>query len=458
MALAACLGAQVLPASTPAADPAPASLAVDEAVAAGLARDPGVQSAAWDLASAKAKLDDARLRMLPSLVLSSGYTQLNEEPSASPSSTGSPLTDGIINALLKQFSGAPSNSKDLRLDLQYPVFAGFRLREASEIAKSLSLGKEASAELAKRALTFDIRRSYWEAVRAQANVGTLAKALELEGVARSEIESLAAQGMATTADQLAEQARYDQATLALDDAQSMRDLAMLVLASLEGDANAASTGNASPNYELTSKPGEKVPAVLSAGADEATLVGKALANRPETRAAAAALGIGVHAKKMAEADFYPTLLLTGSLSYADPDPRIFPPADKWNLSWSAGLRLRFDLGSLPGALARGKAASSDLEKARADLARTSNGIALDVRKCVLSLKRAKNSLELTRGMVGQAAENRRVAEEKLQNGMAKRSELLQAEIALLRANLAVESRLIDVEIAEADLLRAAALE
>jgi len=51
-----------------------------------------------------------------------------------------------------------------------------------------------------------------------------------------------------------------------------------------------------------------------------------------------------------------------------------------------------------------------------------------------------------------------VAEAKFENGLAKRSEVLQSEMALLRANVAVENKLIDVEIAQADILRAGALE
>jgi len=61
-------------------------------------------------------------------------------------------------------------------------------------------------------------------------------------------------------------------------------------------------------------------------------------------------------------------------------------------------------------------------------------------------------------MVKQSEENLRVTQAKYDNGVAKRSELLQSQIALLRANFAVENKRIDIEIAQADLARAAALE
>jgi outer membrane protein len=434
------------------------ALSVEEAVAAGLANDPGILSAAMDARASLARAAEARYGILPSLTLSAGYTKLSEEPSPSRSSTGNPVVDGVVDALMTELAGTPTDSKDVRLDLQYPLFSGFRLREAAEIAKLQSLGKGAAAELARRALTFDIRKAYWEASRATANVEALAKSLELETVKRDEVAQLAAQGMASEADRLDEDARYDQAALTLDEATSGKQLAFLVLANLVGEAGAAR--GAAPEYLLSSAAGTSVPppeiaaAEQSGGAGEAALVEAALARRSETRAATIGLRASEEAVKAAKSGLYPGLSLSGSLSYADPDPRLFPAQDKFNLSWSIGARLRYDLGGVPGSLERGKAADADLAKARADLARSRDAIALDVRKCALALRRSRDSLELTKGLVAQAEEGKRVADRKFENGMAKRSEVLQAEMALIRSKLAVINKLVDLELAQADLIRA----
>jgi outer membrane protein TolC len=461
-ALAAALAVFLVPAGTLAAQsadqPAAKSLTIEQAIAAGLANDPGVQSGTWDAISARARAQDAKYRMLPSLSASVGYTQLSPEPIPTAPSTGDPLVDGIVGALLKDFSGAPDFSQDQRLDLQYPVFAGFRLREAAEIAKLQSLGKEDALELSKRALTFEIRRAYWEEVRAEANVESLGKSLELENVVRDETKSLADQGMATTADQIAEDYRFDQTTLSLDDAKSMQEMAFLVLSSLTGDQGASKSA-APGGYVLTTKTGQvDFPALGGGALDEAKLIEAALANRPESRVATVALNASLHARIAAKGELLPTVVLGGSLVYGDPDPRALPPANAYSWQWSIGVRVKYDIGGVPGALERGKAAEADMEKARSDVERQRNAIALDVRRCVLALSRVRNSLELTRGMVKQSEENLRVMKAKFDNGMAKRSELLQSQIALLRANFNVEIKLVDVEIAQADLARAAALE
>ncbi|MDA8425288.1 MAG: TolC family protein, partial [Treponema sp.] len=188
------------------------------------------------------------------------------------------------------------------------------------------------------------------------------------------------------------------------------------------------------------------------------LIDEALTNRPEYRAATVALNASLHARKAAQGDLMPMVLLNGSLAYVDPDQRAFPPTDTFSVTWSAGIMVKYDIGGVPGALERTKAADADIEKARADLERARNAIALDVRKCVLSLERARTSLDLTKGMVAQAEENYRVTKARYDNGLAKRSELLQSQIGVLRANFAVENKVIDIEIAQDDLARAAALE
>jgi len=369
-----------------------------------------------------------------------------EYPSAMPSQLSQMSTD------LGNFT-KPSNSMDFRVDFQYPIFAGMRLLQAAEIAKLGALGKETGLELAKRAMTFEIERAYWEATRATAGVETLAKALELEGVLRDEMKSMAAQGMVTDADLLGEQARYDASALALDDAKSGQAMAFMGLASLVGDTN-ANTAPDPDGYALVTKPGSRPWS--DPGSDSTALIAAALAARPETRLAGIGLEVGRHAKAAANGDLMPTVILMGSVSNANADIASGRVTDTWSSTWNVGLRVRYDLGTLPGAIVREQAAAADIEKAQADLERQRNAVAFDVRKCLLALSRTRNSLELTKGMVAQAQENVRVTQAKFDNGVAKRSDLLQAQISLLRANFAVENKSVDLEIAEADLDRALA--
>ena len=321
---AAPSAASPAPAASDAAASVPKTLTVEQAVAAGLAADPGVLSAALDAQGARARAADARDRMLPSLAVSAGYSRLSDEPTFSfnnlPSSDLQALYPymSTLQALAPVFADLLPNidqAGNVRIDLQYPVFAGFRIHEAAEIAKLQALGKEAAADLSRRALTFEIRRAYWEALRASANVETLRKALELESVVKDEVEGLSAQGMATDAEKLAEDARLDQSKLALDDAQAGKDLAFLVLSALVGDASASSVS--AIEYSIASVPGSSPPPSGLSDSDLAdarlgALVDRALANRPETRAAAMALNASLAAGVASKADLYPACPSSGA--------------------------------------------------------------------------------------------------------------------------------------------------
>ena len=400
-ALAAALAVFLVPAGTLAAQsadqPPVKSLSIEQAIAAGLANDPGVQSGAWDAISARARAQDAKYRMLPSLTRLGRIYAIVAGTSSHCFRRASgllPLVDIVVHF---KVSAEPPIFQDQRLDLQYPVFAGYRLREAAEIAKLQSLGKEDALELAKRALTFEIRRAYWEEATCDGQRRSLGQSLELENVVRDETKSLVDQGMATTADQIAEDYRYDQTTLSLDDAKSMQAMAFLALSSLTGDQGASKNG-APAGYDLTTKTGQAdFPALGDGAPDEAKLIEAALANRPETRISTVALNASLHAQIAAKGELLPTVVLNGSLSYGDPDPRALPPANAYSLTWAIGVRVKYDIGGVPGALERGKAAEADIEKARADVERQRNAIALDVRRCVLALSRVRNSLEADQG-------------------------------------------------------------
>jgi outer membrane protein len=160
----------------------------------------------------------------------------------------------------------------------------------------------------------------------------------------------------------------------------------------------------------------------------------------------------------AAAGLYPTLAVVGDYTYANPNQRIFPPSAVFTGTWELGVQLSFDVGGLPSTLAQMSSADQDTRKARLQAEKQRTSIILDVQTCLLALDRARSDLELTLGAVPQAQENLRVVQQKFANGVAKRSEVLEAELGLARARFSVESKQVDVRIAEADLARAEALD
>jgi outer membrane protein len=428
-----------------AADPRP--LTPEDAVAAALAGDPRILSASLDLLAAQAKAREAELRRLPSVSLSAGYTRLSHVDSS--------LTLGKLGTMTMS---SLDNSFSLAANLQYPVFAGFRLMEAQELARVQAQGKEASAELIKRSLVFETERAYWEARRASFNADMLKRGLELAEQSLAVSQNLVANGSAMKVDLLSAQMRRDQAAMDLAAAANLRARAFWNLAVLVAGSDPAALASPDSAFTLATDP-RPIPDSRFPTLDEAALVQRAIANRPETRALGLATAAAEVSRKLAEAPLYPTLAVTGSALYADPNPRVAFQTDEtvFTGTWSLGVSLSWDLGGLPANLAAREAQIQAVKKGRADEERQKLVVALDVRSCLLTLTQARADAATIAGMIEQARENERVVEQRVAAGTASDLDLLTARLSRLKAEFAVTNRLIDGQVAAADLERAAAL-
>lgn len=438
-------------------------LSIEDAVAMALEKDPSVKSSSWDWLSASAKAEAAGWRMLPSLSFAAGYQKLSDLPPASleianPFAPAGPPLD---------FSFPPSltNLYSFSLNMQYPVFAGFRIREAAALAQLQAQGKRMTLEMVKRSLVFEVRRAYWEAVRATNNVQTLQKNLELMKVNSELAARQVSQGIATRADQLAADTRYIQADLDLGDAVSLQKRSYLVLASLVGTAADTLTLSADPMdgelpFTLATHPEDRVPPVVGETLDENALISAAMERRPETRSSAISLQLAQHNVSLAQAGLYPTLTLTGNYTLADPNSRVPFQSDPaaFTGTWSLGVQLSYDISGIPAGLAESDAQSQAVRKAESDAQKQANTVVLDVKTCILNLQRARRDLALIRGMIEQSRENVRVTQQRLEAGTANTLDVLTAQFNLLRAGFSVTNKEIDAQIASADLARAISLD
>jgi outer membrane protein len=426
----------------------PPALSIDDAVKTALAKDVGVESASWDWLAASSKADAAWMRMFPSLTAGASYQRLSEMD---------PVHFGpfIISSLPDIWT--------LSVNMQYPIFAGFRIREAANLASLTAQNKLITLEMVKRSLAFEVRRAYWEAVRASANVEMLKKNLDLVAYNRKLLVDQTSLGTVTQGDLLAADMREKQAEMDLADAISFQKRAFLTLASMVGrnsaDFNLGSTDtDALTAFALATRAEGAVTFDPGKKLDEKNLIEAALSRRPETRMSSLGVEMAEHSARLAEAPLYPTLSLTGNYTFADPNQRVAFQTDPtvFTGTWALGVALSYDIGSVPANINESIAANRSLSKARSDSMKTLKSVMLDVQTCILNLNRARNDLDLVKGMVAQATENSRVTAQRKNAGAASNLDQLTADLALLRANFAIANKDIDLRIAAADLQRALA--
>ncbi len=143
------------------------------------------------------------------------------------------------------------------------------------------------------------------------------------------------------------------------------------------------------------------------------------------------------------AGYFPRVDAFADANYANPNQRIFPAADKFNLTWDAGVRLSWTINDTLTTLPAVTEAKARVEQIAAQKEALQQGLKLEVASAYAELKRAEANLDAAdRGLVA-AEEGVRVQTELIRAGRATGVALVDAEAELTRARL----RHVDVRVA-----------
>ena len=419
-------------------------LSAAEAVSAALSEDSRITGALFDVESGKARLEEARFAKLPSLSLNAGYTRLSPGDSQ--------IDLGVTSIAFK----TQEDAYTLGVNFQYPVFAGFRLEQAVEMARLNESGKEAAYKGILNAVAFETRRAYWEAFRAERGVVMFTENLALAKRNEELTKSRYEEGTVLQADLLAAVMRSAQAEMDLENAEMHKEMAFL---SLSAAVSEHGSTEAVPDFTLTSEPGViDLPddaSFLNGALDDTALLENAASNRSEMKAAAIAESVSAVNTAMSKAPLYPTLALRGNYTYANPNSQVpFSSGSGFIGTWNLGVSLSYDIGAVPKTLAAAQAGNALAAKQKEDSAKVRERISLDVRNCLLVFRQTGKDIASLNKVLEQARENERVTGQRLKSGTAGDIDALTASVARMKAEYAIVSRQIDRQIAAADLYRA----
>jgi outer membrane protein TolC len=183
-------------------------------------------------------------------------------------------------------------------------------------------------------------------------------------------------------------------------------------------------------------------------------IARARSGRPERAALVDRIGAAGARMKAAGSSARPAVALAGGVDYGRPNPRIFPRSDQWKDSWDVSVNASWSLwdgGRRAAEVAEASAAERSL---RARLEEFDSLIALEVRQRRLDLEAGISAAGAAAEGVRSAAEARRVVDERFAAGVAASTDMLDAQVALLQAELDRTRALAAARIAEARLARA----
>jgi outer membrane protein len=134
--------------------------------------------------------------------------------------------------------------------------------------------------------------------------------------------------------------------------------------------------------------------------------------------------------KTVKADLYPSLSLTGGYVAAD-IPKFFSVTNAVNI----GVGVSYNIASLWKTKSKIQAADARVRQLAASEDMLDDNIRLDVNRSYLSLISNRKKIEVYAKAVAQAQENYRIVKNKFDNSLATTTDLLDADVAQLQANL-----------------------
>lgn len=376
----------------------------------------------------------AGAQRLPLVEASAGYTRGSHVPELVLSLPG--------QAPRTLFPDIPDNGR-ARLGLSLPLYTGGRLGALAEAADREREAASHDTRTAEADLVLETTAAYWSLVTARESERVLAEALEAFDAHLRDARNREAQGLAARNEVLAVSVERERADLARLRSRSGAEGARANLVRLLDLPASAAV-----------EPTEPLPSATAAAEDVETLVGVALASRPERSALAARVSAADARRRLEGAARLPQVGAAAGWDYANPNRKITPPTADWKDTWDASVNLTwsvFDSGRTSAAVARARARADALRQALADLDRR---IRLQVTLRRLDLETARAAVDVAERSREAAEENRRVVAERYREGVAASSELLDAEVVLLRAGLERTDALAQTRLARAALDRA----
>ena len=402
-------------------------LTLERAIELGLQRSARIAELEARRAGAEATEDARGAARMPSVAAQAGYTRTNHVEEFLVFAPGQPRT--VL------YPDVPDNYR-ARLDLQWPIYTGGRLEALQRAARAEANASAEDVEAGRADLRLEITRAYW----------ALATARETERVVGSSIANLDAhirdlrarldQGLIPPNELLTAQARRAREQVLGIEAANNTAVAEADLRRLIGDEPAG------PLRVMALEPSRAGQSATTAS------------DRAERRALLQRLDASKMREEAARAQSKPAIGVGGGYDYARPNPRIFPRTDEWHDSWDASVSLTWTLWDGGRRAADRAEAVAATRAIAARVEEFDRQLAFDIHARQLDVETARASIDAASEGIAAAVEARRVVAERYAAGVATSTDVLDAELAVLQAELDRTRNIAQLRLAEARLDRA----
>jgi outer membrane protein TolC len=336
------------------------------------------------------------------------------------------------------------NNYRARLDLMWPIYTGGR-GDALERAARAERSAIASDVAAARAdLRLEITRAYWAAVTAGETEAVVRRSVDAVEAHAKDVRARLEAGLVPPNEVAAADAQASHQRLLALEAGTQRGIAEADLARLTGrDAVAA----AAPP-----------PAGDRTGGTPATpvseLVARAVRDRAERQALEQRAASADARADAVAAGSRPQVALGSGYDYAQPNPRLFPRSREFKSSWDVSVNLSWTLWDGGRRAAEHGEAAATAAALKTRLVEFDRQVTFEVRARALELESSRQAVLAADDGIRAAVEAERVVGERYKAGVLTSTEVIDALVARLQAELDRARAVAAVRLAEARMERA----
>lgn len=404
-------------------------LTQDQAVERAMAASHRLAEAAARQTAAEAAVRTRQTADKPTVGVSAGYGRTNHVDQF-----------GILqpNGTLRLIYPDIPDNYFTRATFQWPIYTAGRTGALERAAEAEARATSEEFRAARADLRLEVVRAYWALVTASEAERVVQEAVDRAEAHLRNVRAHFDAGMIPPNDVSAAETQRSRQRLQLIESQNLRRGALEELRRLTGIAGVIETADG-------------LDADNPRTADD---LPTAPATRPEHQAIVQRITAAEERRRAVNAGGRPTVAVSGAADYANPNPRIFPRRDVWRDSWELTIAATWTLwdgGRLAAEAAEATAAEAVL---RARLAEVDSLLTLEITQRRLDAESARAALATALEGVRSAADARRVVAERFAVGVATSTEVLDAQVALLQAELDRTRALANIRLADARLDRA----
>ena len=416
-------------------------LTLDAAISQGLANSRQLAELQTQSQAADFDVSGRRSDLYPIASLQGGYERTNHVQEFAVIAPGP--TRQVV------YPDIPDNYRT-RLDLQWPIYTGGRtdalIRAAT--AERTATGKDLDA--ARADLRLEITRAFYAVMTARDTEDVLRRSLDAAQAHLGDVRSRLASGLIPPNDVSSAEAEVSHERVLAVEASNQRGIAEADLQRLIG----ARPGPLSIDTSSIVKGESPLVSQIQETTGVADLIARAIKNRPERQALEQRAQEASLRANASAAGGKPQIALSSGYNYSNPNPVNFPKRAEWTTSWDVTVNVTWTLwdGGRRGAETGQARANADGLRTRIeDLDRE---LTFEVRSRALELASSRQAVTAADDAVRAAVEAERVVGERYRAGVATATEVLDAQVARLQAELDRTRAVADVRLAEARLERA----